>query len=305
MPARSGCYLSFVTSVASAFGTADGSQIPGVDASSSLIAAANHHLPVIPQLTGFFNPRPGARYHVSLLAVEDDVHVPAAFTAAKRLRFETYNSYGWFDESAMDPEGGESDEFDERAAHFGVLKNTDSGVQLIATSRLILKRHAESRLPVENHYPEAFPEGIAPTPSTESSRLISRSWWKRERNLASLACQRAMIGWGITHGFDRSFAIVEEYLLRRLDESHLPYKRLTALKPLAQYGNSKTLAVSINPHEALGEFSHPNVFRVPVATRLFYRGLRQTQGLGFYSKSFLRHMGAAAPDQREHVHAPT
>lgn len=217
------------------------------------------------------------KYLVAILAREGEVVWPSAFLAARRLRFETYRRYRWLDASDQDADGGESDQWDPRAIQVGVLRRTDK-VELIATSRLIVRRTSRDRIPVEFEYPEAFPSGTANVMDAELSRLVSVSPDKRERALASMACQRAMLGWALANGVNQAYGIVEDHLVRRLEATGIPHHVLTDLKPLPSFGDSMNRVIRIDPREMARDVLH--IRRVPFATYLFFRGLQNHQGSG-------------------------
>lgn len=269
----------------------------GVDVPVPKRARPDIHLPFVFEQQDLFSERPNAAYYVGLIAAEDTVYMPETFLAARRLRYDTYNSYGLLADHAMDLDGGEHDDYDTKSAHFGVLKNTGTVPKLIAYSRLILNRDGTVELPVEEDYPEAFdqPSGAG---ASESSRLVSMSREKKERSLASAALQRAMIGWGVNNGFDMSYAMVDQRVIEQLDRFKIPYLEKSGYKYIPQY-NSASKVIAIDPEQALRYASLKNVLHVPMATSMFFRGTKQNQGLGYYGAHLIKRYDVDAPDMAD------
>lgn len=253
------------------------------------------HLPFVFEHEGLFSEYPSASYYVGLIAAENSVHMPETFLAARRLRYDTYRSYGLLGGHDMDLDGGEHDAYDMQSAHFGVLKNTGSIPKLIAYSRLILNRDGGVELPVEEDYPEAFARSSGQG-SSETSRLVSMSRDKKERSLASAALQRAMIGWGVNNGIDISYAMVDERVIEQLDRFKIPYSQESDYKYIPQY-NSASKVIAIDPEEALKYASLKNVLHVPMATSMFFNGTKQNQGLGYYGAHLIKRYGPDVLDK--------
>ncbi len=248
------------------------------------------HLPLIDEDT--FARQPRAAYEVALLAVGESVYRPEAFLAARQLRYAKYTELGWLSKDVRDTDGGEHDEYDAYAAQFGVMKNTPYGSRMIATSRLIVRNG--TLLPVEKDYPEVYGTNPVQPGETEASRLISDSKNKKERALATFALERAMVGWGIRNDHTVAHAMVEDYLLRRFDETRLPYTKMSSdFKEIEEYANTKNMAIRVDAFEVVKKVRITQV-GIPLATSLFFCGIQKTQGLGFYGKSLIRRF----PDER-------
>lgn len=246
------------------------------------------HLPVIED--DVFSRHRHAAYNVALVALRDEEILPSAYRASRQLRFNKYNSLGWLPDEAMDPDGGEHDDDDIRSAHFAVIANegADQAPRLIATSRLILKDvEPIMPLPVETHFVDAFKDQPAGSTETEASRMISDSKNRIERSLATFATHRAMIGFGFANGYNRANAIVEDWMLKRFDETHLPYDRLAEFTTVAEYGNTVNTAIAIDPEQVVQSTKILRRNRVPILTSLFFRNVKKDQGVGFYNKNFL------------------
>lgn len=255
---------------------------------SPKVARPDVHLPFVFEHEALFADYPKASYFVGLVAAEGTVYMPETFFAARRLRFDTYKGYGLLNNEDRDIDGGEHDDWDlgKDSAQFAVLKNTGTIPKLIAFSRLLLNRSGNVTLPSEEDYPEAFPDGHSGPGSTESSRLTSMSTNRKERSLASAALQRTMIGWGVNNGFNISYAMVDERVTEQLDKFKIPFNSHSDYKFIHKY-NSASKVISIDPEVALREASLKNVLRMPLATSLFFNGVKQNQGLGYYGANLV------------------
>ena len=226
-----------------------------------------------------------ARYYVGVLAVEDNILMPEAFTAARRLRFNTYHSLGWLPDSARDEDGGEHDKDDSRSIQIGVIKNIadENRAEMISTSRLII-RNGES-LPVEKYFPEDYEKGM-PVPDTEISRLISSSKDRRERALAILACYRAMLGVGIAAGHQTTSAVIEDWLVRRIDSVGISYERSANYKKISDYGNTQNTQIFIDSKDLVEGAKLTG--SLPIITKLFFCCIKGNNGIGYYGSRFLK-----------------
>jgi hypothetical protein len=248
--------------------------------------------------TDIFNKREQASFYVGILAIGEDIVLPQAYTAARRLRYETYNALGWFDESRRDSDGGEHDEHDNASVQFGVIQNMGkSKPMVIATSRLIIKNKLNQILPVEEKYPEAFVAEPAPQNSTEVSRMISQSPDLLTRHLASMACQRAMISYAVNTGMQPAYAMTEPYLSNKewmrkgerpgqLDKVGIPYREIASPKPIEEYAQTRTGVIELSPFEIMHSMRMTNL-HVPFTTRLFFARAAQTKGIGYYGDKFI------------------
>lgn len=251
-------------------------------------SAPHEHLPVVQNGEAIFRGHERAAYFVGLVALCGEEYLPEAYLAARQLRFQKYNTLGWLPNSAREADGGERDQDDSRSAQFAVVSNEKDGVvRVIATSRLILKDVEPVRpLPVEVHFPEAFTDRQITLRDTEASRMISDSKDRKERALATFACHRAMVGWGVANGYNRANAIAEEWLLDRFDVTNLPYEQLADYRPIDEYGGTRNTAIQIDPQQLIRK-TRIGSLAVPLTTSLFFRGVRRNRGLGHYNSSFL------------------
>lgn len=240
-----------------------------------------------------------AKYFVGIVATGDIEHHPAAFEAVQRFRYNTYVDRLWLPESVRRENGGELDEFDHRAVHIAVAKNNGTKrPDLVGTTRLILKQNGDP-LPVEVDYPEVFGDRPALKRSGEVSRLIGpvkpyvnsekqieTPEEKTERHLVFSALVRTIIGWGFQNNYHTGYAMGEDWLLRTLDKSNIPYDKVADYKQIPEYGNTENAAISMDPVRVLNNIrTHPSM---PFATKVFFAGVRRHGGLGYHNKMMLR-----------------
>lgn len=226
-----------------------------------------------------------ARYCVGVLAVGDNILMSEAFTAARRLRFNKYHSLGWLPDSARDADGGEHDTDDSRSIQIGVIKNIarENRAEMIATSRLIIR--GNEPLPVEKYFPEDYEKGM-PVPDTEISRLVSSSRDKSERALATLACYRAMLGTGIDAGHRTTSAVVEDWLVRRIDSAGISYYKSAQYKEISDYADTRNTQIFIDSEDLVRGAGLTG--SLPIVTKWFFRGIKGNNGIGYYGSKFLK-----------------
>ena len=255
------------------------------------------HLPIVDGEDAdlFRRSKVPAAYHVGVVAVRSDIHMPGVYRGARRLRLNEYSGRGWLHPNAANIDGGEFDEYDNRALHIAVTKNTPGGPVLIATDRLILKDTVDNLLPVEKKFPEIFENNPAQVGATEISRHMSRSANKTERALAEIASMRAMIGVGLGMGFTHAYGMIEKPLARLLSIKNLAHNMLTSFEPTPEYGNTLNGLLHVEPHELLKGVRFCNVLRkkdpVKFSTYLMFNGADKNQGIGFYGPGLLVNLG--------------
>lgn len=126
----------------------------------------------------------------------------------------------------LNPDGTETDPDDPRAVHFALFENHAEGARAVGAMRLILKSEEHSEpLPIEGHYPDAFPEP-APLPSVEVSRLISRHESPRVQHSLKWPLFSAGVAWLLRHDIGTCFGAVEDHFEKRLNEDGVPVSTL-------------------------------------------------------------------------------
>ncbi len=253
-----------------------------------------------------FSRRHHARYAVGLVGVGSEVRLPKVDrlrtvltmpdldTAVSQLRFDSYSRLGWID-TPPDANNGESDAHDAVSLRFGVVANTVFGAKMVGCSRLILGELGYS-LPVENDYPDLFAKKPTADRATEISRMISMrpmdpheiasKIWKQspvkgEPRMVYAALQRVMIGVGRAAGYTCAYGMAEERLIKGLKALKVPFQQMTDYCPIPEYGNTKNAVIFVSPGDVEQRTRITNM-RIPLQTRLFFRGIETNHGQGFY-----------------------
>ena len=232
-----------------------------------------------------FSNYPDATFYVGILAVPGLVVQPSAWQAARCLRANVYiDEKQFLPPSARQLDGGEQDEYDERSVQFGIVENRGDSAAMVGTSRLILKRDSDETLPVEKMFPELFDTQAALPDTSETSRYIARHPNRSTQHAVGIALVRAMTLYAVDKDTPNSYAVVERSLAKIFDWIHLPYRVMTAPKPIAYYNNTQNLAIGINGHEIvdaglntrMGSEKMNRLFRPEVVGRLGLGGFDAT-----------------------------
>jgi len=136
---------------------------------------------------------------VGIIAIGDEITpgLENEFKGYALLRGNVYaREKNYMPLSELNFDGTETDSDDSRSVHFVVIENAVTSARVVGSMRLIIKtRQGETPLPIEEHYPEAFPMGPASTLSTEVSRLICR----HENKAIQSSLKWPLFTAGVTH----------------------------------------------------------------------------------------------------------
>lgn len=229
-------------------------------------------------------------FWVGRIATLSGLEQHRVFDATSILRGETYTSLGFLPPEQIDALGREIDEDDDRSVHFTVLEkpqiaNGNGKVNVIGTSRLIVKDTSDKPLPIEKHFPEVFAQNPAPVGSAEGSRLIANHGDKNTQYWAGLSLVRAMTHYSLANNIEADYGLAERSLLRLFDRSGIPTKVLGEPKEVKELGGvlypieievKKMVNGSIS--QALGS----------TVVGDFFKNSAENMGEGFYDSSFLR-----------------
>src|ERR1035437_5130247 len=143
----------------------------------SEIGHSNPFQEIVPNIhSDIFVDHETDRFAVGIVAIGGEV-VPGLtneYLGYGQLRANQYLEKKFISTGDLNEDGTESDADDLRSVHFTVVENTGSETQIVRAMRLIIKSSLDdSPLPVEHHYPEAFPTP-ATLGSVEDSRLIAK-----------------------------------------------------------------------------------------------------------------------------------
>lgn len=214
----------------------------------SKLAAGVPNEAVIPSIeTGLFDDNPSARFAVGMLAVGNDVMAgcPEEFTGYLRLRANVYaDQTNMIPKNHVSEDGTERDEDDARSVHFAVIENAGRSQRVVGTMRLIVKANEDGTpLPIEEYFPEAF-QTPAPDSSTEVSRYICRHEDPKLQDGLKWPLFSGALAHIIGHDLGPTYAVVEDFLEKDLQNNRVPIKRLAEPKFLEEY-NYDNLAIVI------------------------------------------------------------
>lgn len=252
----------------------------------STIQETGMHSPDIE--THLFNGHPHP-YWVGRLAMAGSADRASIFEAAAKFRGDVYLKLGYVSPEQVDAVGREIDPDDSRSIHFSVIeKNPGSETEksrIIGTSRLILKDSEEHRLPIEKYFPEILEDYPAEIGSVEVSRLISSHDNPRTQHSVALSLIRAMTHYSINRNIPSDYCMVEEPLIRFLNNSGVPTEILGHPKEIRQL-NGVLYPVRIEPGKVIENVLSSDLGR-PALKKFFMDGATN-QGEGFYDENFLR-----------------
>jgi N-acyl-L-homoserine lactone synthetase len=237
---------------------------------------------LIPQIESrIFYDRPEAHYWVGKVATGNVIDMPAEYIGHHQLRANVFIDQEHFlPETSRNGDGGEYDEYDDRAVQFAILENINSHPGVVGTVRLIEKRTEDEKLPAELLFPEVFDEHPAETGAVEVSRLIARHPVPASQELISLAAIRTSDFYCVDKNVPNTYSVVEQHLYRRLRMMGIPCHPMTEEKVLPDFGNTKNMVIRINPQEMLDKALAAKGRREVL--RKFFETQLDSLGLGYY-----------------------
>jgi N-acyl-L-homoserine lactone synthetase len=202
----------------------------------------SHH-EVIPMFEShIFDDRPDAHLAVGVVAVGSQI-VPgreAEFHNDGVLRGNTYYGQKGYTDVTVLPDGTEFDADDNRAIHLGVYENTALATRGVGSMRIVIKTDTDpSPLPVERHYPEAFPGGPTPVRSVEISRWIGRHEDPIVQNKLRWPLFTAAVKLLLENDLGPTFGVVEPRLAKRLGRIGVPVTILSDSKEMPGVKDAK------------------------------------------------------------------
>lgn len=173
---------------------------------------------------------------------------PQLFLQARQLRAVEYIDRSHFlPPEARQIDGGESDIDDMRSTQFVVTEQNGDGRAVIATSRLIVKRHSEDLLPVERSFPELPDTDVG---SVEASRFIARHPDKQVQSAAALALIMGMVREANENDSGNIYALVERGLEVYFKRLGMPVEALTEFRYVPHY-KTDNKAVRFDPTKVI------------------------------------------------------
>jgi hypothetical protein len=191
---------------------------------------------VIPSLVGseIFKGREDASFAIGIIAAGDEIRpgIEDEYTTYLRLRA---NVYGYqtnmlaIDE--IEAQGGiDIDADDVRSAHIGIFENADPDIGLVRSNsslRIITKSEQHSaKLPVEDFFPGAFPEGPLALGAIEISRYIARHERPGIQRALTPPLFAAAVSYIMRNGLGPTYATVERSVEADLTAKGVPNTRI-------------------------------------------------------------------------------
>lgn len=237
---------------------------------------------------------PLARYRVAVIATPNEVLIPGADVAARRMRFQRYSELGWVPPEARDPDGGEHDQYDKHSMHLGVFRRAKTAKKakakewdLIASSRLVLGDR--TALPTQELFPKEY-KSLETEKSVEISRIVSMTPCRTERHLSALAQMRAMHLLGTSMGYRDYICIVHPRYLSALKRVGVPALQMAEPKLISEYGNSEDVPALIRDTE-FRDAAKPWGGSGPLFFRTFMSAAQRTLGCGYFANGMVIRVG--------------
>ncbi len=167
-------------------------------------------------------------------------------TRAKILRGNVYvDELSWLPTSAIDGSGLESDDYDIRSSHLAMVDTATFGADepfVFANLRYIERRSRDELLPVEHEFDLGLP---ADEPRVEMSRFMSRHFDATLQTVGSVAMIAHTAGMLAREGIT-GYATLELPLLRRIKGMGMDIEKISDVKVLSSYGDTRNCAVRID-----------------------------------------------------------
>ena len=140
----------------------------------------------------------------------------------------------------LNADGAEIDPDDERSVHLTLIENIATSTRVVGAMRLIIKSpEYRNLLPIEAHYPEAFPTAPVPILGTEVSRLICRHEDKQTQTSLKWLLFTAGVSHAMSRGLGPVFGVIEQTLSDLLIAEGVPIHMLAPTKFVAGFNAVK------------------------------------------------------------------
>lgn len=248
---------------------------------------------LVPVDSEVFKYHPDAPYYIGVVAMNGFELQPELYEAAGRLRANVYiDEKRFLPATARNADGTERDYDDNRSVHLVAVENQGLHLppRLIGTARMILKRSPEDDLPVEHYYPDCFAgDAAAPVRSAEVSRYIARHESKQVQALISLGLIRAAAAWLDQNVHRPAYAVVEAGLVRMFDKIGLPYTEVSGYRSLEEYGDTRNMAIQMDPERVLQNAKAENHISTPsMLSPDFFGKAYVHKGVGYFNHTLTR-----------------
>lgn len=215
-----------------------------------------------------------------------------------QLRATCYvDEHNYLDESLLDENGAEYDEYDKNASHFVVLDDTET---ILGTARLLYREANSSSplLPAEKLFDDGI-DGLTPS-AMEVSRFIinSSAFSDKERHAGKLKTGAHLIR-ALTQEAeprdDPAYAVVEPWLLGYLKHIGVPYETIVSKPQHTEKYNSDNILITISYDRMTRSIAENDKSRV-VPARLVERGMPERLAPFFEKDRTTRGLGKIALD---------
>ncbi|HSX42873.1 MAG TPA: hypothetical protein VLF59_02190 [Candidatus Saccharimonadales bacterium] len=263
---------------------------------------------VIPSVdSNLFSGHEESRFALGIVAIGDEI-VPGRKNEAHAYGLLRGNVYArqqrYMSEDELQADGTEWDKDDSRSVHFAAFENTGEDVRAIGSMRLVVKANriarapmfdelmrkitgyslpspheigTEEPLPIETHYPDAFPNGPAPRPSVEASRLISRHEDNRTQRTVNWMLLGGVASYILAKELGDCYGVVKPSLSRSFRIGGMPATELGEAEFIPEYNSSKMpIQIDIPRFVERLQDTQPDVLTLGTANSFVYSGVSPT-----------------------------
>lgn len=240
-----------------------------------------------------FQSAPAASFYMGKVAVPGEVLTPAEDHGHGLFRAQVYiDELGWLPESSRHSDGTERDVDDDRSIRFITQSNEGAGLtRVVGVSRLIMRGSLEGSLPVEEFFPDSFPQPLS-NDAVEASRFIARHEDPAVQRAVALANIRSMALQAAEVEAPHVYAVVERPLARYFGMLSMPFDVLSPPKVLPGYGNTKNMAIRFDPLEVIRIAEKPDMKGEPLA-QFFNPDARSNAGIGYFDRTLTHRIDIA------------
>lgn len=207
-----------------------------------------------------------SRFAIGIIAVGDNIvnGFEKETAAYYQLRGNVYHAQtGMISADEIHEDGGDWNPDDSRSVHIATFEQGAKAglVRNVSTMRLIVKTaEADTPLPVEDFFPEAFKDRPAPGGASEVSRYINRHENARIQRMLSDPLFSAALAYIMTNELGPTYAVVEPFLEADLAAKGVPFERIAAPRFVPEYAaDNLGLKVDTDAHARVMEVKSPGI----------------------------------------------
>ncbi len=217
-------------------------------------------------------------------SIDDDT-----YNSVAKLRANVYiDEKRFLGEDSRRPDGTEADYYDSSSIQYASFENMGEGlVRPISCGRMIIKLTEDSRLPIENYFPEVFSSSPPDVGSVEISRFISRHPNKLTQHANSLAIIRAMTYRSVDIDAPKDYFLIEKPLFGMLSMIGLPVEQIGEEKDIPEQ-NGILYPIQADTREVLDLATNSGDSAAHAILQAFFDNEEDTRGEGFYPESLMK-----------------